>query len=512
MSMPVRQPPKGEAQFVQFGKWKPDVALPMNDGMPFALNIKPRSDGFYGPELGPTIPSPQSTTVFGDALKVHGSVHSVPSPPGGSPRYYVGTFAVADGASRLLTREERGGWTNVSRAGGYNIDSAKSWRFANFGNKVLAATLGNTLQISDGGTGQFRDVNASIRGADVATVRGFAVLVDINDISFGEGIQPYRVWWSAIANAENWPDPISDEAVTLQSGFFDLLGGGRLRRVVPGIGGADAIIIAERKMWRMRYVGPPQVWEFDEIQSDLGTSISGSVAAFNETFFFYGHNGFYWFDGSTARPIGQGVMEKFFIEDANFGNTFGFERAVEASIDSEDKCYVLTYRSAEAEGDNNDRILRYNWLTDSWSNAAVACDALGHVDSNISDTDSPRLAVIGSDFEVAYLGGSALEATFEGPEQFSQTGGITQLNSVMPLVDGAGTVLAAVTRDTMFGNELTSAEFPFQKNGWISFGGTRITGRFYRCRVRVPAATSWSAVTGMLYEWQECAQGPRRTS
>jgi hypothetical protein len=513
MVMPVRQPPQGQAQFIQFGKWKPDVALPMNDGMQFALNLKSRTDGFYGPELGPTIPFSQDTALFGDALKVHGNVHSVPSEPGGSPRYYVGTFAVAAGASRILTRTETGAWLNVSRGGGYNIDSAKSWRFANFGNKVLASTLGNTLQISDGGTGQFRNVNAGIRGADVATVRGFAVLVDINDTAFGEGVQPYRVWWSAIANAENWPDPISDEAVTVQSGFFDLLGGGRLRRIVPGIGGADAIIIAERKMWRMRFVGSPRVFDFDEIQSDLGTSISGSVAALNETFFFYGHNGFYWFNGSQAQPIGKGVVEDFFLGDANFNSTFGFERAVEASIDSVNNCYVVTYRGQNAGGlSQNNRILRYNYLTDSWSNAAVSCDALGHLDSNATQTDSPHMVVIGQDFELATLEGDALEVTFEGPEQFSQSGGYSQIDGVMPLVDGAGAVVSVKTRNTLFGDIITSAEFAFQRDGWVRFGPAKISGRFYRCRIRVPAGTSWTAVTGMMYEWMETAQGVRRTS
>jgi hypothetical protein len=512
MSMPVRQPQQGQAQFVNFGKWKPDVALPMNDGMPFALNLKARSDGFYGPERGPIIPSSQDTALFGDALKVHGSLHSVPSEPGVAPRYFVGTFATASGASRLLTREETGAWTNVSRAGGYNIDAFKPWRFANFGAKVLAATLGNTLQISDGGTGLFRNVNAGIRGADVATVRGFAVLVDINDTAFGEGVQPFRVWWSAIANAENWPDPISDEAVTVQSGFFDLLGGGRLKRIIPGIGGADAIVVAERKMWRMRYVGSPRIFDFDEIQSDLGTAIGGSVAAKNETFFFYVHNGFYWFDGSQARPIGKGIVDKFFFDDVTFASAFGFQRQATASIDTINDCYVFSYRSVDASGNGNNRILRYNYVTDSWSNAAVACDTMGYLDSNGSLTDSPRMMIMGPDFELALLEGDALEATFEGPEQFSQTGGYTQLAAAMPLVDGPGVLLSVKHRNTLFGDTITVGEFGFQKDGWIRFGPSCITGRFYRCLIRVPAATAWTAVTGMLYEWQETGQGARRTS
>ncbi|MGI9507167.1 MAG: hypothetical protein ACR2RE_29345, partial [Geminicoccaceae bacterium] len=391
------------------------MAVPLNDGLVSVLNAVPREDGFYAPELAAEVFSTQSTTPFGNALKVHGSLHSIASLPGGSPRYYVGTFATAAGDSLLLSREEQGAWSDLSKAGGYTVIASTPWRFANFGLKVLAASLSTTTQISDGGAGVFRDISAGIRGADIATVRGFAVLVNINDTTYGEGTQPFRVWWSIAGDGETFPDPVSDAAINGLSAFRDLFDGGRLNRIIPGIGGADAIVIAERKMWRMRFVGPPEVFEFDQIETDQGTSIPGSVAAFNETFFFYGHNGFYWFDGANSQPIGKGIVDDFFLTEVGtgFSSAFGFQQAVEAGIDSENSCYVISYRKDGAADDHNDRILRFNWITETWSNSEQAVDSIAQLDSQDSKTDSPRIVAIDASFELVRFTGATLEATFE---------------------------------------------------------------------------------------------------
>ena len=515
MPTPTPTPGAGQSrtQFMPIGDWKPDVPTPINDGMPFSLNLVPKATGFYGPEYQLTTFASSATTVFGTALKVHGATHSRPPDGDNPPRYYVGTFATAAGASRLLAREEQGAWENVSKAGGYSCTANTPWRFANFGLKVLATNRSNRMQISDGGPGDlFRDINNNLRGEDVATVAGFAVLINTQDLSFGEGTQIFRVWWSAIGNAENFPDPLSNEAITVQSGFRDLFGGGRLRRIIPGVGGADAIVVAERKIWRMRFVGPPQTFQFDEVETDQGTAISGSVAAFNETFFFYGHNGFYWFDGSNSTPIGQGTMDQFFLDDLETSSTFGFTRSIEATVDAENKNYVISYRSAAAAGDGNDKVLRFNWITGKWSNSEVRADSLGSVDSFASETDSPRLVFINDDFQIKRSGTVPAEAIIEGREITLDTGSYYMVRAVLPYVDTDDVVARVRFRDTQGQALKQTTEKSLQKDGYIRFAPDLPTGRFVRCRLRIPAASTWTAITGVLYEFQEFMRGSRRTS
>lgn len=496
---------------IPFGNWKPDVPTPMNDGMPFSLNLVPKANGFYGPEKAlAVVGDNQSTTPFGAALKAHGSLHSRPPAPGENPQYYVGTFAVSDGASKLLQREESGAWQDVSRIGGYNVTASNQWRFANFGNKVLAVNRGNTIQISDGGDGDvFANVNADLRGADIATVRGFAVTINIVDSEYGEGAQPYRVWWSAIADANNWPDPISDEAINTQSGFFDLFGGGRLRRIIPGIGGTDAIIISDRKMWRMRYVGPAQIFEFDEVETDQGTSAAGSIAQWNESFFFFGHSKFYFFDGANSTPIGVGEMDEFFLNDIDLSSTFGRQNAIEAAIDSENKTYCVSYRSVDAAGDNNDKMLRYNWITGAWSVSEIAADTLGHVDSFRSSTDSPRLVAIDTDFQIKAATGATLEAILESREITHDNGAYYAVQGVLPYIDTDSALATIRFRDTQGQDLVDSDEVSQEKDGYFRWRNPVISGRFYRCRLRVPAGTNWTSATAVVYEYREHATGTR---
>ena len=448
--------------------------------------------------------------VFDEDPKVHGSLHSRPAVPGGTPHYYVGTLAVADGAARIVGRTEQGAWTDLSKVGGYNSSAFEPWRFANFGLKVLAVQRSTRLQVSDGDLGTFRDVNANIKGSDVETVRGFAVLIEIQDSTHGEGSQPFRVWWSAIGDAENWPDPTSDEAINVQSGFFDLFGGGRLQRIVPGIGGADAIIVAERKMWRMTFVGPAQTFQFDEIESDQGTSTPGSVVKKNETFFFFGHNGFYHFDGANSTPIGQGIMDEFYDNDIELSSTFGFQSAIEAGLDSENKNYVISYRSEAATDDRNDRVIRFNWLTGEFSNSALSVDTLAQVDNFTSATDAPRLSMVDSTFQIVRPEGDPLEATLQTAELTSDRGIYGQVQGVLPYCDTDAIVAQIAVRDRLSDDSpVLTAERSIQLDGFIRWFDQQPTGRFYQCRFRIPAGSDWTFISGMLLEFQNHSAGPR---
>lgn len=490
------------------GKWKPDVPAPSNDGLLVGLNLVPKSNGFYGPEKAPAIAASQSTTPFGNALKAHGQFHSVTKVSGGVPRYYVGTFASASGDSRIVSQEEGGAWSDLSRGGGYTITAARPWTFANFGAKVFAGNRLHNLQVSQGGSGTFSDVTDAPDFVYIAEVNGFIVGVNLNDSHHGEGTQPYRVWWSSIGDGESWPDPTSDTAINTLSGFQDLFGGGELKAIVPGIGGSDAIILSERKMWRMNFAGPPAIFQFDEIETDQGTSIPGSIARFNETFFFYGQNGFYWFDGQNAHPIGQGHMDEFFFEDLSVSSVFGFQQAIVAGLDTLNKNYVVAYRNADAAGNNNNRILRYNWLSEEWSNSAQAIDVMGNMSSDGTSTDSTQLFVMGSDFQTASLTGATLEADIETSENFNPNGGRTRVKSVLPLIDAAIVNTRIKTRDALHLDHELSANRTWSNHGTMRYDDVKVTGRFYRCAINIPAGQVWTNFQGLQYETTPWGYGP----
>jgi len=518
----VSDPPIAQFVFVPPGDWQPDVPSPSNDGMVAALNLIPRSNGFYGPERALVDFFNQSTTEFGTALKVNGPIHSVPPAPGDDVQIFVGTFATAANASRILTRTEQGAWSNVSRAPGYTTTARTPWSFANFGNNVIAANRNTRTQISSGGAAVFTDIANAPQFESIATVAGFLMGVNYNDQAFGGGLQPFRAAWSAIGNpnlpisadvpAGGWPDPGSDFAPTVQSGFSGpLVGGGRLQRIIPGVGGADAVIIGARKVWRVNYVGPPQVFQFDEVEADQGTTVPGSIAVHNETLFLFGQNGFYFFDGQNMTPIGQGQMDEFFNSDLDFAADFGLQAGVAATIDAVNKNYVLAYRSVSqaAETDNNDRILRFNWLTRKWSNSEQQIDSMGSLDNNASRTDSPVPIAIGSDFQLKQFTGSTLEASMTMAESFDTQGGYTEVQGYMPIIDTDDVEVAMRVRDQLNQTPVETTLRGLSQHGSVPFDIDHVNGRFYACRIRVPAGSTWTNFQGGAYEVMAHGRGSR---
>lgn len=502
-----------QLDIVPLGKWHPDAPdLPGSEGFRVGLNLIPRDDGSYGPEYALETFQSTAITAVGSALKFHGSLHSVPpgSTSDGEPRYYAGTFAAGANSSRLLSRLETGGWTDKSVVGGYNCNPFTPWRFSNFGNKVFAVNRLTNLQVSDGGSSLFRNVTDAPRAVDVATVRGFLVLINVNDTNHGEGEQPFYVWWSGIGNGESWPDPTSDLAISLQSAFRPLFGGGPLRRIIPGIGGADAIIIGARKMWRMRYVGPPLIFDFDEVEGDQGTNSPGTVAVLNETLFFFGYGHLYFFDGANCQRIGTDV-DRFFNADATFSSTFGLQNAMEGAIDPENGNYVLTYRNSLAPDDHNNRVLRYNWTTGNWSNSEQAIDCLAQVDSNASTTDSPRIVYIGPDFQLKRPSLTRLAARIEGFDLMGPGGAVVEITGILPMCDAPNVAVTVKTRDFLSATPVTSPNRTLQDDGFIRYHPLQPTGRFYRCDMVIPAET-WNAIAGVGYEWQLHSQGVRRSA
>ncbi|MGI9451991.1 MAG: hypothetical protein ACR2QH_15325 [Geminicoccaceae bacterium] len=509
MAETVQQDDSSDFNLVPAGNWQPDVPAPTNEGLISGLNLVPRATGLYGPERQPTTAFSQSVTPFGSALKAHGQFHSSSLLQGQTTRFYVGTFATGSGDSHIVAQPEDDAWVDLSRAGGYTITAFQPWAFANFGLLALAANRVTPIQVSDGIGGIFADVPDSPRCSDIAEVAGFLVGIRPDDTVFGEGTQDFRVTWSAIGDAENWPDPTSTEAINVQSGFRDLLGGGPLRRVIPGIGGADAVIISGRKIWRMNFVGPPAIWRFDQVENDQGCEIPGMVATFNETAFFLGHNGFYWFDGQNATPIGQGEMDDFFINDVTFSSTFGFQNQAVSAVDSVNKNYVVGYRNSAALDDHNNRILRFNWLTRQWSNSAQSADVMGSLSNRASLIDSPTLHVMGANFQTAKFEGATLEATIETREIFHQGGQRTRIKSVLPLVDTDSVDVKMRTRERISQTPVESVERTFCNHGNVRFDPTVVEGRFYRAFLTIAAAAEWTAYQGLQYEVTPWSYGPK---
>jgi len=499
---------------VEFGPHLPDVPALVNPGTFYAKNIMPKANGYYGPARD--LQTLSNNTVFSLGLpnRIAGTVHSYKKGTGGTVFLYAGSTATNAGDAQLFRyTESTKTWSDASQAGGYTVGTFRNWRFTNMGDAVIAAVgHGQVLQyLADGSTGLFADLDANAPDAvDIAVVNpGFLVAINVVDNVHGAGTQHYRAWWSGIGDPTSWEQPATTAALNVQSDFQDLFGGGRLRRIFPGIGGNDAVIVGERHIWRMNYVGPPNIFDFRVAEYDQGTTIDGSCVASNETLYYYGHGGFMAFDGSNSTPIGRGKVDQTFLDEIEFVENNSYEFAVCAGFDNDTATALWSYRTNTATMDFNNVVRAYNTITGNWSPPIeIGVDAMGLVDNQTTFTDVPHLVVMGQDFHLQRLTGNTLEAEIDTRESAVPGGGETMFKSARPIIDADEIYVKMLTRDRISQSLIESGEIGQEDDGTCPVDADY--ARYFRARCRIPAGIEWKDAIGVEGEIAPGAHGPGR--
>jgi hypothetical protein len=74
---------------------------------------------------------------------------------------------------------------------------------------------------------------------------------------------------------------------------------------VQGVtGGEFGLVLTERSIYRMSYVGTPAIFQFDNISRNLGCFEPNSIVQYQGITYFLGDDGFYACDGTQIIPIG----------------------------------------------------------------------------------------------------------------------------------------------------------------------------------------------------------------
>lgn len=182
-------------------------------------------------------------------------------------------------------------------------------RFAGFGNFVFAANQTSQLLKTSGST--FTTVEGPTAGA-IAVFGDFLMLGNTNDtgisgLSTGFGSQVNRWWCSQIFDGTaNWTPAISTQCA---SGLL-VKSDGKITGLVPLLNGG--VVYKQNSMYLARYVGPPEVWEFELVENQIGCAVQEGVQVVGSTHYFIGPDDIFAFDGTRARSIGSGVREWFF--------------------------------------------------------------------------------------------------------------------------------------------------------------------------------------------------------
>lgn len=290
---------------VPLGAWAPDQPEVLNGGLEYAINVVPAERGYDSmPSLVPT-----GAGTLDDVCR--GAM---------TGRTRNGTNFTVAGSDDTLYLATTGTLTNESAGGGspYSVGADGWWEFILFGNRVIASNYTDAMESFVVGTSSdFSALSAdSPRAKHLAVVKDFVVAgnligrgVNAADIGTSEdGVQ-----WCALDDPTSWPQVGTAAAAALQSDWQPLSGGGG--EVTDLIGGADyGLVFQERAIWRMDYEGGDTIFRFTPIDQNRGCWVHKGAVRVGGITYFPAEDGFMATDGMQTVPIGNEVVDQFFID------------------------------------------------------------------------------------------------------------------------------------------------------------------------------------------------------
>jgi hypothetical protein len=379
----------------------------------------------------------------------------------------------------------------------YATPTDQRWRFTQFGNRVIAANGHDRLQgwLLGTSTAWANLASDAPEARYVTVVRDFVVSGHIGTD------YPFRVKWSGINNETSWTD-----SATTQSDYQEIPDGGS---IVGVTGGEFGLILMDRSIYRMTYVGSPLVFQFDNISRNLGCYEANSVIQYQGLTFFLADDGFYACDGQTVASIGGEKVDRFFFSDVDEEYLFNMSAAIDPI-----KNLVIWAYPAKGQGGNVNKLLIYNFQTKKWSSGGTDVDRVAS--SSSPSTTLEGLDVISSSIDALgtsldsriWLGGKLLFAgvrgnkvvTFTGANSTAtiQTGELslenrkTAITLVQPIVDNGSCDVAVFSRDLLTTQVVFGSATSADSENRVS---VRSMGRYHRLQFN-PTGANWDSIIG----------------
>ena len=474
-----------------FGEWMPDQPS-ISGALVDAKNVVSQAIG-YGP-------FPAAATFSAAA-----SENLTTLVAGKTPTNATKLFAA--GSTKIFDVSGVGALTNVSKTGGYTPNASNDrFRFTQFGNVIIGTNNSDPIQSFTLGTSTaFADLSGSAPKCKFLTVvRDFVVTAFTTESST---VYPTRVRWSGINDETTW----GSSQVT-QADFQDIPDGGQ----IVGIrGGEFGLVLMEKGISRMSYIGTPFIFQFDNISRGKGCIAAGSIAQVQGVTFFLSDDGFYMCDGQNVTPIGSEKVDRWFFSNADES---GFD-SMSAAIDPVRKLVIWNFKTTFAQR----KLVIYNFNTKKWTYGDAGTDFIS--DASTSATTLEGLDSISASIDaltvsldsILYMGGKyflggtsgAYVVTYNGANATANivtgdlnAGGRSVVTLARPLVDGGSATVSVASRTLLSEQPSFGTAVAADSENRVSL---RSNGNYHQFQV-IPTG-QWKTAVGLDVELQ--GQGVR---
>lgn len=467
---------------VNFGEWLPDQPGVIG-ALTTAKNVYPRAVG-YGP-------FPTEEDYSAAASENLNNVVAARDTSGN-------TRVFASGRTKLFRLDSTD--QSLDDVSATTYQDAERWRFTQFGNSLIAANEANTMQVYDLTT----SANFAVLSSDAPKAKYVTVVRDFVVTGYQEEHRS-RVQWSGINNETTW----TSSAVT-QSDFQDVPDGGAVQGVT---GGEFGLVLMERSIQRMSYVGTPLVFQFDNISRNLGCYEPNSIIQWQGITYFLSDDGFYACNGQAVEAIGAEKVNRFFFNSLREADL----SQMSSAVDPTKNLVIWGYPST----DLTYRILIYHTVTKRWSYAETNVN-------RIASSSTPGVTLEGLDVFSAsidalqtsldsrlFLGGKLLLSGVRGNKIVSFTGpsktGEIDTSDLEVQPDMSMITLLKPIVDTGSGSACVTSRMRLDQV--VSFPpvvaadsedriGVRSLGKYHRVKL-TPTGDNWSSAIGLELEMQK---------
>lgn len=412
------------------------------------------------------------------------------------------------------------------------------WRFASFGNNVIATNYVDDVVYRADNTGNFAamitDPSPAPKARFVAVVRNQVILAGINLT----GHYPDEFWISGLDTQFRsfTPDPTSQA----MSGRLVSTPGA----ITGFVGGDYGVFFKRRAMHRLTWVGGQFVWRVDEISRSVGTPYPNSIVQTHDAVYFRAASGFWMYDGSSLQEIGNDALEDYFMDAVFSVPALAAQDPTDIAV--EDQTIIgaacegtdlirWSYQCTTDSAYQHTRELFYNTKTGDWSTGLDAAGLTAFLVTKPNVTSSETFILRGtSGFEwdgtntkwFRNDGADTYQVNFRSKKQSLTLGSKNaddpepragRINGVQPIFDVAtldGTWPAVTIKIDCWNdprgvdNLQTQSYDSTQANeyGWFPHN---LEGYLFRATVTIPSMRSklMKAFLGLRYWWTPGGKG-----
>ena len=305
--------------------------------------------------------------------------------------------------------------------------------------------------------------------------------------------------WSDINNEDVWISSDSNQA-----GYQTLPSGGDVRAI---LGGEFGLVLQEKAISRMSYVGTPFIWQFDQISDNTGCLSGTSAITHNGIGYWLSESGFVACDGSTVTPIGEGKINDWFFNQFDQTQSEDISVAIDPLKNLIVWNYPFSNKTLPLRG-----MMFYNYDTGRWTTGVTEAKVVAELATQGRTLDS-----LDPDYPVLDDMPMSLDSTLFIGGKFAFCGAVEKHVVTFNLVTDNCYI---TTNDMEFGGfsvvtlakpivENGSAEFQITSrnslNGLIDFGAISTTspenradlrsgGKYHRIRTKLTG--SWTKAVG----------------